>query len=84
MISPDLESWVRDFWAGTAWHDTFPREIDQAAPLKLPLIIAKQAPINAQVARNWLQQRGIVFHYHMISETSTVVSSPAAATGSFL
>jgi hypothetical protein len=59
MISPDLESWVRDFWAGTAWHDTFPREIDQAAPLKLPLIIAKQAPINAQVARNWLQQRGI-------------------------
>jgi hypothetical protein len=60
MIIPNLEALARDFWAGTHWHDTFPREIDQVAPLKLPLVIAKQSPINAQAARDWLQRRGMV------------------------
>jgi hypothetical protein len=60
MIIPDLEALARDFWVGTGWHETFPREIEEVAPLDLPLVIAKQAPINPQAARNWLQQRGIV------------------------
>lgn len=60
MITPDLEALARDFWAGMGCHDTFPRAIEPAAPLKLPLVIAKQALITAQTAKNWLQQRGIV------------------------
>jgi len=60
MIIPDLEGLARDFWVGTDWQDTFPRRIEQAAPLKLPLVIVKQTQTNAQAARNWLQQRGIV------------------------
>jgi hypothetical protein len=59
MIIPDLEALSRDFWAGTEWRDTFPREIDQVAPLQLPLVIAKQSPINAQAAGDWLRRRGM-------------------------
>jgi hypothetical protein len=61
MIIPDLEALARDFWTGTDWHDTFPREIYQVAPLKLPLVIAKQSPTTAHAARDWLQRRGMVF-----------------------
>jgi hypothetical protein len=60
MIIPGLEALARDFWAGTGWRDTFPREIDQVAPLQLPLVIARQSPINAQAAGDWLQRRGMV------------------------
>jgi IrrE N-terminal-like domain len=60
MIIPDLEGLARNFWAETGWHNTFLRQIEQAAPLKLPLVIVKQAQTNAQAARHWLQQRGIV------------------------
>jgi hypothetical protein len=57
---PNLETLARGFWADTGWHDRFPRQIEQAAPLKLPLVIVKQAQTNAQAARHWLHQRGIV------------------------
>jgi hypothetical protein len=60
MIIPDFEALARDFWAGTDGHKTFPRQIEDAAPLQLPLVIAKQTPIKAQVVRDWLRQRGIV------------------------
>ena len=60
MIMPNLETLARGFWADTGWHDRFPRQIEQAAPLKLPLVIVKQAQSTVQAARHWLQQRGIV------------------------
>ena len=60
MTIPDLDALARDFWAGTVWCDRFPREIDQVAPLQLPLVIAKQAPINVQAAGDWLRRRGMV------------------------
>ena len=60
MTTPDLEALARDFWAGTEWCDRFPREIDQVAPLQLPLVIAKQSPINALAAGDWLRRRGMV------------------------
>lgn len=60
MIIPNPETLAQDFWADTGWHDIFPRQIEQAAPLKLPLVIVKQAQTNTQTARHWLQQRGIV------------------------
>jgi IrrE N-terminal-like domain len=60
MITPDLETLARDFWADMDGRDTFPREIEHAAPLKLPLVLVKQAPINAKTARDWLQQRDMV------------------------
>jgi hypothetical protein len=60
MIIPDLEGLARNFWAGTGWHNTFPRQIEQAAPLKLQLVIIKLPQTNVAAASNWLQQRGIV------------------------
>jgi len=60
MIISDFEALARDFWAGTSGHDTFPRGIEDAAPLQLPLVIVKRALIKAQVVRDWLRQRGIV------------------------
>jgi IrrE N-terminal-like domain len=60
MIIPDLEGLAQNFWAETGWHNKFPRQIEQAAPLKLPLVIAKQARITAQTVTHWLQQRRIV------------------------
>jgi Zn-dependent peptidase ImmA (M78 family) len=60
MIIPNLEALARDFRTGTDGQDTYPREIEPIVPLKLPLVIAKQARINAQTARHWLQQRRIV------------------------
>ena len=59
MIIPNLETLARNFWADTGWHDRFPRPIEQAAPLKLPLVIVKQAQISAVAVKHWLQQRGI-------------------------
>jgi hypothetical protein len=60
MIIPDLEGLARNFWAGTGWHNTFPRHIEHVVPLKLPLVIVKQTQTNVAAASNWLQQRGIV------------------------
>lgn len=54
MIIPNLEALARDFWAGTNGHDTYPREIEPVISLKLPLVIAKQARINAQTVKHWL------------------------------
>jgi hypothetical protein len=60
MIIPDLEGLARNFWAGTGWHNTFPRQIEQTAPLKLQLVIIKLPQTNVAAASNWLQQRGII------------------------
>jgi hypothetical protein len=68
MIIPDLEGLARDFWAGTGWQHTFPRPIEQAAPLRLPLVVIKQPHTDVATVRNWLRQRGLIIQlvdYHL-------------------
>jgi hypothetical protein len=54
MIILDLEGLAQNFWVGTGWHNAFPRQIEQAAPLKLPLVIIKQPQTNVAAVRHWL------------------------------
>jgi Zn-dependent peptidase ImmA (M78 family) len=60
MISMELDGLARHFWAGTGWHDTFPRPIEDAAPLRLPVAVIKQPQTNLATVRKWLQQRGLI------------------------
>jgi hypothetical protein len=59
MIMPGLEALARHFWAGTGFHDTFPREIEPVVPLKLPLPILKLSRLGVPEVERWLRQRGI-------------------------
>jgi hypothetical protein len=59
MIIPDPEALAQDFWAGTGLHDIFPRKIEQAAPLKLPLVPVPLSRLTVPTIEHWLQQRGI-------------------------
>jgi hypothetical protein len=60
MITQALEALARDFWAGVNGADTFPRDIEQAAPLQLPLPVIPLTPLTLQAVADWLCQRGLV------------------------
>jgi hypothetical protein len=59
MIIPDPEALAQDFWAATGLHDIFPRKIEQAAPLKLPLVPVLLSRLTVPTIEHWLRQRGI-------------------------
>src|SRR5262245_40052998 len=59
MIMPNLEALARNFWTDTGLPTTFPREIEQAIALTLPLVLVKLPRLNVPEVRRWLQQRHI-------------------------
>jgi hypothetical protein len=48
---------ARDFWQGTALADTFPRDIEKAVALKLPLALVKMPHVTVPAIRRWLEAR---------------------------
>lgn len=59
MIEPNPEALAREFWAGTGLSIVFPRKIEQAIALKLPLVLVKLPLLNVQVVGKWLERRRI-------------------------
>ena len=51
------ESIAREFWRGTNLDDKFPRDIEKAVALKLPLALVKMPRITVPDVRRWLYAR---------------------------
>jgi len=59
MINPTPEILAQEFWAGTGLDSTFPRELERALALKLPLALVKLPLLSMAVVRSWLERRRI-------------------------
>jgi hypothetical protein len=57
MSDPELEQRAADFWAGTELADAYPRPIEQAIALKLPVTVVKLPVVTVQDVGRWLQRR---------------------------
>jgi hypothetical protein len=57
-LSP--ETLAHEFWVGTRLQDTFPRNIECAIAMKLPLALVKLPQLNAQMIGQWLERRHII------------------------
>src|SRR5262249_1194000 len=56
MTDEDLEEIAADFWAETALGDVFPRNIEQALALKLPVTVVKLSMVTVRTIGHWLQK----------------------------
>jgi hypothetical protein len=55
MEPRDLERHAVDFWAGTGLADTYPRPIEQAIALKLPVTVVKLPVVTVLAVGEWLR-----------------------------
>ncbi|MBI2928745.1 MAG: hypothetical protein HYY24_24035 [Verrucomicrobia bacterium] len=51
------EGIAREFWKGTGLSSTFPRDIEKAVALKLPLALVKLPCVTVPAVRRWLEER---------------------------
>ncbi len=51
------ETIAREFWNATGLPQTFPRDIEKAVALKLPLALVKLPRVTVPVVRRWLDER---------------------------
>jgi hypothetical protein len=56
MTDSDLEARAADFWAGTELADAYPRAIEQAIALKLPVTVVKLPVVTVEAAGRWLKR----------------------------
>jgi hypothetical protein len=56
MTDGDLEGIAANFWAGTDLSDVFPRNIEQALALKLPVTVVKLSVVTVRTIGHWLRQ----------------------------
>jgi hypothetical protein len=56
MTDRELEERAADFWAETDLADAYPRNIEQAIALKLPVTIVKLPVVTVQAAGQWLRR----------------------------
>jgi len=60
ILPSSLERFAREFWAGTGLQETFPRDIEKAVALKLPLAVVKLPQLTVKAVGQWLERQGIV------------------------
>jgi hypothetical protein len=60
MQHPSPETLAHAFWAGTGLQDTFPRDIERAIAMKLPLALVKLPQLNTKTIGQWLERRRIL------------------------
>lgn len=60
MQHPSPETLAHEFWAGTGLQDTFPRNIERAIAMKLPVALVKLPQLNTKTIGQWLEQRRII------------------------
>ncbi len=53
----DYELIAREFWQSTGLADRFPRDIEKAVALKLPLALVKMPHVTVPAIRRWLEAR---------------------------
>jgi hypothetical protein len=56
MSDSDLEERAADFWAGTGLADAYPRPIEQAIALKLPVTVVKLPVVTVRAVGRWLRR----------------------------
>jgi hypothetical protein len=56
MTDDDLEVIAADFWAGTDFGEIFPRNIEQALALKLPVTVVKLSVVTVRTIGHWLRK----------------------------
>jgi hypothetical protein len=56
MSDADLVGIAADFWAGTDLGEIFPRNIEQALALKLPVTVVKLSVVTVRTIGHWLRQ----------------------------
>lgn len=56
MTDEDLEAIAAEFWAETDLSDVFPRNIEQALALKLPVTVVKLSVVTVRTIGHWLRQ----------------------------
>ncbi|MBI3798642.1 MAG: ImmA/IrrE family metallo-endopeptidase [Deltaproteobacteria bacterium] len=69
--SPNLEVVAQEFWSGTRLESTFPRNLEHAVTLKLPLACVKLPVLTVQTVEQWLAGRQLVLplplhHYDLL------------------
>jgi hypothetical protein len=52
----EMEERARCFWADTGWADVYPRPIEQAIALKLPVTVVKLPIVTVRAVARWLQR----------------------------
>lgn len=57
MSARDLADRAAGFWAGTDLADAYPRAIEQAIALKLPVTVVKLPVVTVRAVGRWLQHR---------------------------
>jgi hypothetical protein len=57
---PSPETLAHEFWVGTGLQDTFPRNIERAIAMKLPLALIKLPQLHTKVIGQWLEGRHII------------------------
>ena len=60
MQHPNPETLAHAFWAGTGIQDAFPRDIERAIAMKLPLALVKLPQLNTKTIGQWLERRLIL------------------------
>lgn len=59
IVHRSHEAIAHRFWSDTGLADVFPRDIEKAVALKLPLAIVKLPRVTVPVVRRWLQLRRV-------------------------
>lgn len=59
MVDPNLTILAADFWADTDLADTYPRAIEQAIALKLPVTVVKLPVVTVRSVTRWLRDRAV-------------------------
>ena len=54
---PSPETLAKKFWSGTGLQETFPRNIEQAIAMILPLAVVKMPSVTTGAVRRWLKNR---------------------------
>ena len=54
-----VEELAREFWSGTGLDGTFPRNMERAIAIRLPLAVVKMPRLSAGVVGTWLMRRHV-------------------------
>ncbi len=59
MNTVNPESLANEFWSGTELQEIFPRNIEQAVAMRLPLALVKLPSVTARTVRSWLKDKHV-------------------------